>query len=132
MIQSIAPVIVTAPVVIEVALPEIIAGVLVAITVTDIIINRRGNTDLLRVPDITKTNIDKNGNCRRPTQYKWKDSGDKHGARSGYHWHWIEYHLADPVLCVWFSKRGAGPEDPGAGFVLLPGTSSTTRRPDPW
>ena len=84
---------------------------------------RKPKTDPISFPgNASVTGRGPNGECKRPTQYKWADSGNDHGSTSGYHWHWITWNLANPATCAYFPVRGSGPGDPGPDYVLLPGT----------
>ncbi len=77
--------------------------------------------DPIVVPRVGSAGRDSSGNCVRPPQYKWQAAASAHGSSSGTHWHWIEWDLADPTSCRWFSRRLSGPSDPGPDYILIPG-----------
>jgi hypothetical protein len=85
---------------------------------------RRGNSDPVTVAKSpVQTARDANGFCQSPPKFKWKAKGDEHGAYGqGFHWHWQIWNLADPATCTWYyNGRGAGPNDPGPEWMLIPG-----------
>ncbi len=87
-----------------------------------ITINRKGKTDPIEFPTTGTPWRDASGSCMRPPQYKWQDSGNDHGGRFGFHWHWITWNLRDRVTCTYFPRREDGPNDPGPEYILLQGT----------
>ena len=89
-------------------------------------VEARGNHDpaIVQTAGNTRTGTkDSNGNCtnsNKPTAYKWQ-AIDKSGWNGQIHWHWLDWNL-NPTQCIWYANRLEGLNDPGPGFVLIPGT----------
>ena len=66
---------------------------------------------------------DSNGKCtnvNKPVAYKWQ-AIDRNAWGGQIHWHWLDWHL-NSTQCIWFlSKRYEGLNDPGLGYVQIPG-----------
>jgi hypothetical protein len=66
---------------------------------------------------------DENNNCVQVQpipNYKWQARNKSMGQLGPIHWHWITWNL-NQTTCQWHFGRGEGPNDPGPGYVLLPG-----------
>ncbi len=68
---------------------------------------------------------DETGNCVQVLppnlNFKWRARNKSMGVLGPIHWHWTVWNQ-NPATCRWFfNTRGEGPNDPGPGYVLLPG-----------